>query len=267
MTMTFVDSHCHLNYPGLIEDTEGVLSRMRQAKVSRALNICTTLEESEQVLQMARAHDFLFASVGVHPDNQGIEEPTVARLVDLSVDPKVVAIGETGLDYYRREGDGKTDDLEWQRERFRVHIRAAKAARKPLIIHTREAANDTLQILREEGASEVGGVMHCFTESVAVAKAAIDMNFLISISGIVTFKNASQVHDVAREIPLEHLMIETDSPFLAPVPYRGKTNEPSFVIHVAHKIAALKGCSVEQVALSTSQNFERFISGEMACHA
>ena len=267
MTMTFVDSHCHLNYPGLIEDTEGVLSRMRQANVSRALNICTTLEESEQVLQTARAHDFLFASVGVHPDNQGIEEPTVDRLIDLAEDPKVVAIGETGLDYFRREGDGKTDDLEWQRERFRIHIRAAKAARKPLIIHTREAAHDTLQILREEGAFEVGGVMHCFTESVAVAKAAIEMNFLISLSGIVTFKNATQVHDVAREIALDHLMIETDSPFLAPAPHRGKTNEPSFVVYVAHKIAELKGCPVERVAKATSQNFERFISGEMASHA
>ena len=182
-------------------------------------------------------------------------------------DPKVVAIGETGLDYFRREGDGKTDDLEWQRERFRVHIRAAKAARKPLIIHTREAAHDTLQILREEGAFEVGGVMHCFTESVAVAKAAIEMNFLISLSGIVTFKNATQVHDVAREIALDHLMIETDSPFLAPAPHRGKTNEPSFVVYVAHKIAELKGCPVERVAKATSQNFERFISGEMASHA
>jgi TatD DNase family protein len=179
----------------------------------------------------------------------------------------VVAIGETGLDYFRREGDGKTDDLEWQRERFRIHIRAAKAARKPLIIHTREAAHDTLQILREEGAFEVGGVMHCFTESVAVAKAAIEMNFLISLSGIVTFKNATQVHDVAREIALDHLMIETDSPFLAPAPHRGKTNEPSFVVYVAHKIAELKGCPVERVAKATSQNFERFISGEMASHA
>ena len=163
MTTTFIDSHCHLNYPGLVEDTAGVVARMKAAGVGQALNICTTLEESEQVIGLARQHDFLVASVGVHPDNQGIEEPTVDRLVALAQDPKVVAIGETGLDYYRREGDGKDGDFEWQRERFRTHIRAAKALRKPLIIHTREAAEDTLRLLKEEGADEVGGVMHCFT--------------------------------------------------------------------------------------------------------
>jgi TatD DNase family protein len=259
----FVDSHCHLNYPGLVEDTAGVLARMQAAGVTRALNICTTLEESDSVVSLARQHDFLMASVGVHPDNLGIEEPTVERLVALAQDPNVIAIGETGLDYYRREGDGKTDDFEWQRERFRVHIRAAKMVNKPLIIHTRDAAADTLRILEEEGAHQVGGVMHCFTESPGVARAAIDMNFLISLSGIVTFKNAKQVQDVAREIPLEHLMIETDAPFLAPAPHRGKVNEPSYVIFVAQKIAELKGIRVDEVAAVTTANFERFAAGAL----
>ena len=258
-----VDSHCHLNYPGLNEDTAGVLARMQAAGVRRALNICTTLEESAQVVAIASAHDFLYASIGVHPDNQGIEEPSVDRLVQLASHPKVVAIGETGLDYYRREGDGKTDDLSWQRERFRVHIRAAKALKKPLIIHTRDAAEDTLSILQEEGAQEVGGVMHCFTESVNVARAAIGLNFLISLSGIVTFKNAHQVHEVAREIDLDHLMVETDSPFLAPAPHRGKVNEPAYVAFVAQRVAELKGCTVSDVARATTHNFDRFISGAL----
>ena len=264
MTIHFVDSHCPLNYPGLVEDPQGVLERMRAAGVAKALNICTTLEESERVIAMTRPHDFLKASVGVHPDNQGIEEPTVERLVALGQDPKVVAIGETGLDYYRREGDGKEGDLEWQRQRFRIHIHAARALKKPLIIHTRDAADDTLRILAEEGAEEVGGVMHCFTESVAVAKAAIGMNFLISLSGIVTFKNAKQVHDVAQTIPLKHLMIETDSPFLAPAPHRGKVNEPAYVALVAQRVAELKGVPIDEVARVTSANFERFAAGQLA---
>ena len=264
MSISFVDSHCHLNYPGLVERTAEVLERMRAAGVMKALNICTSLEECVKVVNMARDHNFIVASVGVHPDNLGIEEPTVERLVELARDPKVVAIGETGLDYYIREGDGKSGDLEWQRQRFRTHIRAAKAANKPLIIHTREAAEDTLRILTEEGAQRVGGVMHCFTESVDVARACIDMNFLISLSGIVTFKNAKQVQQVATEIPLEHLMIETDSPFLAPAPYRGKVNEPSYVVFVAQKIAELKGVTVEEVARVTSANFEKFVSGGLA---
>jgi len=256
--MQFVDSHCHLNYPGLSEDTDGVLSRMHQAGITHALNICTTLEEAEAVIGLAEQHEFLSASVGVHPDNLNVREPTEADLIGLGRRNKVIAIGETGLDYYRREGDGKTDDFAWQRARFRTHIRAAKQVKKPLIIHTREAADDTLAILREEGAEEVGGVMHCFTESVGVARAAIDLGFLISLSGIVTFKNAHQVQQVAREIPLEHLMIETDAPFLAPVPYRGKVNEPSYVVYVAHKIAELKQIPVEEVARVTSENFGRF---------
>ncbi|MBU6142499.1 MAG: TatD family hydrolase [Betaproteobacteria bacterium] len=261
--MTFVDSHCHLNYPGLNEDTAGVLSRMQAAGVRQALNICTTLEEADQVLALANAHPFLLASVGVHPDNLGVEEPTVEDLVSRAGNQKVVAIGETGLDYYRREGDGKTDDFGWQQSRFRTHIRAARALSKPIIVHTREASNDTLAIMKEEGASAVGGVMHCFTETVDVAKAAIEMGFLISLSGIVTFKNAKQVQQVAVEIPLEHLMIETDAPFLAPTPHRGKVNEPAYVVYVAQKIAELKGIPVEEVARVTSQNFSRFSSGAL----
>ena len=261
--MTFVDSHCHLNYPGLNEDTAGVLSRMQAAGVRQALNICTTLEEADQVLALANAHPFLLASVGVHPDNLGVQEPTVEDLVSRAGNQKVVAIGETGLDYYRREGDGKTDDFGWQQSRFRTHIRAARTLSKPIIVHTREAATDTLQIMKEEGASAVGGVMHCFTETVDVAKAAIEMGFLISLSGIVTFKNAKQVQQVAVEIPLEHLMIETDAPFLAPTPHRGKVNEPAYVVYVAQKIAELKGIAVEEVARVTSQNFSRFSSGAL----
>ena len=258
--MTFVDSHCHLNYPGLNEDTAGVLSRMQAAGVRQALNICTTLEEADQVLALANAHPFLLASVGVHPDNLGVQEPTVEDLVSRAGNQKVVAIGETGLDYYRREGDGKTDDFGWQQSRFRTHIRAARTLSKPIIVHTREAATDTLQIMKEEGASAVGGVMHCFTESLAVAREAIDLGFLISLSGIVTFKNAHQVHEVATEVPLEHLMIETDAPFLAPVPHRGKVNEPAWVVHVAERIAALKEVSVAEVAKATTENFVRFVS-------
>ena len=261
--MIFVDSHCHLNYPGLVEDTAAVLNRMQAAGVKQALNICTTLEEADQVLALAAAHPFLFASVGVHPDNLGVREPSVEDLVARAQSPKIIAIGETGLDYYRREGDGKTSDFGWQQSRFRTHIRAARMVGKPIIVHTREAASDTLRILGEEGASAVGGVMHCFTESVEVAKAAIEMGFLISLSGIVTFKNAKQVQQVAAEIPLEHLMIETDAPFLAPMPHRGKVNEPAYVVYVARKIAELKGLPIETVAQVTAENFSRFSAGAL----
>ena len=261
--MMLVDSHCHLNYPGLVENSEEVLARMRAAGVHRALNICTTLEEAPSILEMAQSHAFVQASIGVHPDSLDVEEPTVERLLALARHPKVIAIGETGLDYYRREGDGKTDDFTWQQERFRVHIRAAIACSKPLIIHTREASEDTLRILREEGAQAVGGVMHCFTESPDVARAAIELGFLISLSGIVTFKNARQVHDVAREIALEHLMVETDAPFLAPVPFRGQVNEPAHVVHVARRIAELKGITFEEVAQVTTRNFERFAAAQL----
>jgi TatD DNase family protein len=255
MPLEFADSHCHLNYEGLSQRTDEVLQAMASAGVTRALNICTTLEEADQVLGQTLGRPRLWCSVGVHPDYDEVaREPTVDELISLADHEKVVAIGETGLDYYRLKGD-----LDWQRERFRVHIRAARAVNKPLIIHTREAADDTLRILREEKADEVAGVMHCFTESINVAYAAIDLGFFISLSGIVTFKNAQQVHEVAREVPLEHLLIETDAPFLAPVPFRGKTNEPAFVVHVAERIAELKGLTVKEVAEATTQNFCRFI--------
>lgn len=251
---TLVDSHCHFNYDGLLGRTSEVLERMRSAGVMRALNVCTTLTEADLVLQTALSDDRLVCSVGVHPDYESEPlEASVEELVRRGAHPRVAAIGETGLDYYRLKGD-----LEWQRDRFRTHIRAARTLGKPLIIHTREAAADTLRILREEKAHEVGGVMHCFTESFEVAEAAMEMNFYISLSGIVTFKNALQVHDVARKVPLNRLMVETDAPFLAPVPHRGKTNEPGFTRYVAHRIAALRETSLEDVAAATTANFLRF---------
>jgi TatD DNase family protein len=246
----FIDSHCHLSYPELAEDLAGVLERMRAARVSGALNVCTTLPEFEQVIAVAEREPDVVASVGVHPDSVDTPEPTVEQLVDLARHPKVVAIGETGLDYYRLE-----EPLEWQRERFRTHIRAARAARKPLVVHTRAAAADTIRLMREEGAAEVGGVMHCFTESAAVASAALDLGFHISFSGIVTFKNALELQEVARTVPLDRLLIETDSPYLAPVPLRGRRNEPSFVPHVAAKLAELHAQHAEAIAARTSANF------------
>ena len=250
----YSDSHCHLNYEGLREQTNRVIKRMRESRVTSVLNVCTTLEESADVLNTALKYDRVYASVGVHPDYEKIIEPTTKDLVDRGMNQKIVAIGETGLDYFRLKGD-----LSWQRDRFRVHIRAARELNKPLIIHTRSAPSDTIKILNEERAFEVGGVMHCFTENLDIAKKAIDMNFLISISGIVTFKKAEQVQNVAKKINLSDLMIETDSPFLAPVPHRGKTNEPSYVVHVAKKIAELKELHVNEVAKHTTENFHRFI--------
>ena len=220
----FVDSHCHLAFPELSDDLPGVLARMRSAGVEAALSVCTTLPEFPAVLASAAGYDNVYASVGVHPDSTGTPEPSVEALVDLAGHAKVVAIGETGLDYYRLP-----EPLDWQRERFRVHIRAARACRKPLIIHTRSAAADTLRIMREEGAAEVGGVMHCFTESEEVARHALDLGFYISFSGIVTFKSARELQATAAMVPLDRLLIETDSPYLAPVPHRGKSNEPAFV--------------------------------------
>jgi TatD DNase family protein len=246
----FIDSHCHLSFPELAQDLPGVLQRMRENKVVAALNICTTLEEFPAVVAVAEQHAHVFASAGVHPDNEGVEEPTLDRLVELAQHPRVVAIGETGLDYFRLQ-----EPLDWQRNRFRTHIRAARACRKPLIVHSRSSAEDTLQLMKEEGAAEVGGVMHCFTETQRVAEAAMQMGFCISFSGIVTFKNARDLQVVAREVPLDRLMIETDSPYLAPVPYRGQRNEPSFVPKVAEKIAELKGVSVEAVAAASTRNF------------
>jgi TatD DNase family protein len=248
----FVDSHCHLDFPELAADLPRVLSAMREARVTHALCISVDLPDFPRVHALAAAHAQLYASAGTHPDYADVEEPSVERLVALARLPKVVAIGETGLDYYRREGD-----LAWQRQRFRTHIRAAREARRPLVVHTRAAVDDTLAIMREERASEAGGVMHCFTESWEMASAALDMGFYISFSGIVTFKNAVTLKDVARRVPLDRMLIETDSPYLAPVPLRGKRNEPSYVPHVAAEIARLRDMSVEAVAAATSDNFFR----------
>ncbi len=245
-----VDSHCHINFPGLSENLDSIFATMQQNGVSHALCISVNLPEFPQVLALAERYPNIYASVGVHPDYEGEQEPSLDQLVNLANHPRVVAIGETGLDYYRLQGD-----LEWQRERFRVHIRAAKESAKPLIIHTREAAQDTLRIMKEEGVGQAGGVMHCFTESWEVAEKAMEIGFYISFSGIVTFKNAKMLKEVARRVPLDRMLIETDSPYLAPVPYRGKTNEPGFVKYVAEEIAQLRGIGLEEVATATSNNF------------
>jgi TatD DNase family protein len=250
--MPFVDSHCHINFPELAANIDDVLSQMRDNEVISALCVSVNLADFPQVLALAEQHPHIYASVGVHPDHEGVEEPDVARLVGLAQHPKVVAIGETGLDYFRLKGD-----LEWQRARFRTHIRAARGSGKPLIIHTREAAADTLRIMEEEKAAEASGVMHCFTETWEVAEAALAMGFYISFSGIITFKNAKQLKEVAQRVPLERILIETDAPYLAPVPHRGKLNQPAYVKHVAEEIAMLRGISLEEVGRSTTENFKR----------
>lgn len=246
----FVDSHCHLSFPELASDLPGVLARMRENRVVAALNVCTTLPEFDVVIPVAEREPDVYASVGVHPDSVDTPEPTIERLRELARHPKVVAIGETGLDYFRL-----TEPLEWQRERFRVHIRAAREIGKPLIVHTRAASGDTIRLMKEEGAERAGGVMHCFTESLDVAQAAMDLGFYISFSGIVTFKSARELQEVARAVPLERMLIETDAPYLAPVPFRGKRNEPAFVPNVARKVAELKAIDVETVATTTTANF------------
>ena len=248
----FIDSHCHLDFPDLIADLPAVLATMRANRVLKALCVSVNLADFPNVLQLAVEHDELYASVGVHPDYEDVEEPTVDGLCKLAGHPKVIAIGETGLDYYRLIGD-----LSWQRERFRTHIQAAKIARKPLIIHTRSASEDTIRLMQEENAAAVGGVMHCFTESWEVAQSALDLGFYISFSGIVTFKNAKAIQEVAQKVPLDRMLIETDAPYLAPVPYRGKTNQPGWVKNVAEVIAQLRGCTIDEVAENTTANFER----------
>ncbi|CAN4271381.1 TatD Mg-dependent DNase [Methylophilaceae bacterium] len=245
-----VDSHCHLNFPEIIANIQSVRLSMQEAQVGHALCVSVTLDKFPEVLSLAEQYENFYASVGVHPDYEDIEEPSVDMLVQLANHPKIVAIGETGLDYFRL-----TSDLEWQRERFRTHIRAAVIANKPLIIHTRSAAQDTLRIMQEECANRVAGVMHCFTESLEVAQAAIEMGFYISFSGIVTFKNATQLKDVAKAIPLDRVLVETDSPYLAPTPFRGKTNQPAYVRYVAQEIATLRGISLEEVMMATTYNF------------
>lgn len=260
----FVDSHCHLSFPELSSQLDTIRAAMAAAKVDRALCICTMLEEFEAVHALARRYDNFWASVGVHPDNEGIQEPTLDDLLQRAALPRVVAIGETGLDYYQmdeRKGGRSVSDLEWQRERFRTHIRAARQCGKPLIIHTRAASADTLAILKEEGedgsAGSAGGVFHCFTETAEVARAALDLGFYISFSGIVTFKSAADLREVVAFVPEDRYLVETDSPYLAPVPFRGKTNNPSYVPHVAACLAEVRGVSVETVAAQTSANFER----------
>ena len=247
----FIDSHCHIDFPDFSEGIAPLLANMKAAQVSHALCVSVNLENFPRVLALAEAHDNLYASVGVHPDHDDGREPSVEELVGLAGHPRVVAIGETGLDYYRL----KREDVDWQRARFRTHIRAARAAGKPLIIHTRSAAEDTLAIMAEEGAAAAGGVMHCFTESWEVAEAAMAMGFYISFSGIVSFKSARDLKEVARRVPLDRLLIETDAPYLAPVPHRGRRNEPAYVRHVAEEIAALKGIALEEVAAASSRNF------------
>ncbi len=245
-----VDSHCHLDFPDLAVNLDELLANMRDNEVGHALCVSVNLQDFPRILALAEAHPNLFASVGVHPDYENLVEPQAAQLAMLACHPRVVAIGETGLDYFRLKGD-----LEWQRERFRQHIRAARLCNKPLIIHTREAAADTLRIMAEEGADTVGGVMHCFTESWEVAQQAMEMNFYISFSGIVTFKKATNLKDIAKRMPLERMLVETDSPYLAPVPHRGKINQPAFVRHVAEEIAALRGITVNEVDAATTRNF------------
>ena len=260
----FTDSHCHLSFPELAGDLQRIRAAMAEAQVSRALCICTTLEEFPAVAALASTHDNFWATVGVHPDNEGVREPAVDDLVTMSATARVVAIGETGLDYYQmdqRKGGRSVADMGWQRERFRVHIRATRRVGLPLVVHTRDAANDTLAILREEGETggtgSVGGVFHCFTETERVARAALDMGFYISFSGILTFKSASDLREVARLVPLDRLLIETDSPYLAPVPFRGKLNSPAYVPYVAAELARVLNQPVEAIAQQTSENFDR----------
>lgn len=258
----FTDSHCHLSFPELSAKLPEIRQAMADAHVTRALCICTTIEEFPDVHALATGYDNFWATVGVHPDNEGVLEPTLDDLLTRAALPRVVAIGETGLDYYGmedRKGGRSIADLGWQRERFRTHIRAARQTGLPMVIHTRSASDDTISILKEEGedgsAGAAAGVFHCFTETAQVARAALDLGFYISFSGIVTFKSAQDLRDVAAFVPLDRLLIETDSPYLAPVPYRGKTNNPSYVPFVAQQLATVKNLPVEAIAEATSANF------------
>ncbi len=250
--MKIVDSHCHINFEPLAEDIPGLIARAAENDVQSMLCVAVTLEEFPEVLALAENHPNIHASVGVHPNVTDGEDPSVDRLVELGRHDEVVAIGETGLDYFRSEGD-----LRWQQERFERHIEAARQLAKPLIIHTREAAQDTLAILKAQHAEEPGGVIHCFTEDWDFAKQALDLDFYISFSGILTFKSAQQIQEAAKKVPMERILVETDSPYLAPVPFRGKTNQPAYTRHVAEFLAELRGISVEEVAATTTENFYR----------
>ncbi len=260
----YIDSHCHLNFPELASQLPEILSAMQAAQVHQAVVICTTMEEFGAVRALAEQYPHLWATVGVHPDNEGVHEPSLQELIEGAAHPKVIAIGETGLDYYQmneRKGGRSVADLEWQRERFRTHIRAARQVQLPLVIHTRSASDDTIAILKEEGeqggAGAAGGVFHCFTESMDVARAALDLGFYISFSGILTFKSAADLREVAKFVPDDRFLIETDSPYLAPVPYRGKTNNPSYVPFVAKQLAELRGCTSEAIGALSTANFHR----------
>lgn len=263
----FTDSHCHLSFPELVNDLPRIRQAMANAGVGRALCICTTLEEFAQVHALATQHDNFWATIGVHPDSEGVAEPSLDDLLAGGRLARVVGIGETGLDYYRLNGR-TVADMQWQRDRYQVHIRAARVLDLPLVIHTRSASEDTLAILREQGQGGQGaaarGVFHCFTETREVARAALELGFYISFSGIVTFKSAQDLRDVAAFVPMDRLLIETDSPYLAPVPYRGKTNDPSLVPHVAAKIAEIKHCGVAEIERITNANFERLFAGVLA---
>ena len=274
----YTDSHCHLNFPELQADWPNIRKAMHDAGVTRAMCISTQLETFDAVQRIATEAQNdaenqieLWATVGVHPDEEGVKEPTKDELIALAQLPRVIAIGETGLDYYQmeeRKGGRTVADMEWQRNRFRTHIQAAQAVKKPLVIHTREARDDTLAILKEQGedasSSSVGGVFHCFTDTAEMARAGLDLGFYISFSGIITFKKSQDLRDIAKFVPLDRMLIETDSPYLAPVPHRGKTNNPSYVIHVARQIAEIRGLPVEEIAATTSRNFELLFSGCMA---
>lgn len=262
MTVQLVDSHCHLDRLDLTPfdgDLEGALALAADNGVSHMLCVCIDADNLEAVLQIARAHAHIFATVGIHPNETGGEEPSVEWLVAQAADPQVVAIGETGLDYFRSEGD-----LEWQRERFRRHIAAARQTGKPLVVHSREAGEDTLRLLREEGAAEAGGVMHCFVDDWETVEQALELGFYISFSGIVTFRNAAQVREVASRVPLERMLVETDAPYLAPVPHRGKSNQPAYVRHVAECVAELRGVPLEELAAATTENFFRLFAAAKA---
>jgi TatD DNase family protein len=254
----FVDSHCHLNFPELMQNLSSIRAAMAEAQVNRALVISTKLETFDAVHQLAVDYDNFWCTIGVHPDEEDVQEPTLLDLTDRAKRARVIGIGETGLDYYRIR-ERTYEQMEWQRERFRIHIQAAQDTRLPLVIHTRSASADTLSILKEEGedgtTNSAGGVFHCFTETMEVARAALDLGFYISFSGIVTFKNAKDLQEVARFVPMDRMLIETDSPYLAPTPHRGKTNSPALVPWVAHQLAILKDTNVETIAHQTTQNF------------
>ena len=250
-----VDSHCHIPIIEHEKGAQGVIDAAIENGVGHMLVVAIDLESYPGVLELAEHYDCISASVGVHPNSEVSSEPSLQQLSELARPPQVVAMGETGLDYYRSQGD-----CEWQRERFRLHIRAARQVRKPLIIHSRNAGDDVMRILAEEGADEVGGVMHCFADDWRIASRAMELNFLISFSGIVTFKNAQELKDIARRVPLDYMLVETDAPYLAPVPYRGKQNQPAYVRHVAEHIAELRGVDYDTIAESTTANFKRLFT-------